>query len=99
MRQHKGIPPQSIPATAHDVEPADNSLRQAEPTWLLDVACCCPSRPNVRVVIPPTGDRTRPAELLLCGHHYRRSQVALIRAGASIYDRTGSLLSSGAPIS
>ena len=98
MCQHKGIPPQNAPATAHDVEPPDNNLSQGEPVWLLEMACCCPSRPAVRVMIPPSADRPRPAELLLCGHHYRSSCEALIRAKASIYDRTGSLLSSGARI-
>jgi hypothetical protein len=99
MGQDKGITPQNATATAHDVERADSSRGQAQPMWLLDMACCCPSRPAVRVVMPASDDRPRPAELLLCGHHYRRSQEALIRAGASICDRTGSLISSGARLS
>lgn len=99
MRQHKGIPQQNAPVSAHDVEPPDNSLSQVEPAWLLDVACCCPSRPAVRVVIPPSGDRLRPAELLLCGHHYRGASEALVQAKASVYDRTGALISSGARLS
>jgi hypothetical protein len=96
--QNNGIPPQHAPARAHDVEPVDDNLRQAEPTWLLETSCSCPSRPAVRVVIPPGHDRPRPAELFLCGHHYRGSQEALIRAHASIYDRSGALISSGAPL-
>jgi hypothetical protein len=95
MRQHKGIPPQKAPATAHDVVPADNTVREAEPAWLLETACCCPARPAVRVVMPASDDRPRSAELLLCGHHFRNSREALIVAGASVYDRKGSLISSG----
>ncbi len=98
MRQHKGIPPQNAPAPAHDVEPVEDSLQQAEPAWLLEIACCCPARPAVRVVMPATLDRPRPAELLLCGHHYRSSRDALLRARAAVYDRGGALISSGADL-
>ena len=59
---------------ARAAEPIDDTLLQAEPDWLMDIACCCPSRPAVRVVVPASGDRPRPAELLLCGHHFRVSQ-------------------------
>jgi hypothetical protein len=99
MRPHAGIPSQRVPAAAHDAEPVDDSLHQAEPAWLLESACCCPSRPAVRVMMPGAVDRPRPAELLLCAHHYRGSREALIRSGASVYDRTGSLISSGARLS
>jgi hypothetical protein len=98
MRQHKGIPPTNAPATAHDVEPIDDTLQQAEPTWLLEIACCCPSRPAVRVVLPASADRPRPAELLLCGHHFRASSDALLEARAAVYDRHGALISSGSRI-
>ena len=40
-------------------------------------ACCCPARPVVRVMMPATARRPDPADLLLCGHHYRASQAAL----------------------
>jgi hypothetical protein len=99
MRPHKGIPSQRAPVAAHDVEPFDDSLHQVEPAWLLEIACCCPSRPAVRVVMPKAEDRLRPAELLLCAHHCRSSRDALIRSGASVYDRTGSLISSAARLS
>lgn len=49
-----------------------------------DRACCCPSRPMVRVIMPPTADRPHEVELLLCGHHFRRSQWTLAAAGAVI---------------
>ena len=47
-----------------------------------DIACCCPSRPMVRVIMPRTAERANPGELLLCGHHFRLSQWNLAAAGA-----------------
>ena len=47
-----------------------------------DKACCCPSRPMVRVLMPATQSRPYRVELLLCGHHFRRSQWTLAAAGA-----------------
>jgi hypothetical protein len=47
-----------------------------------NTACCCPSRAVVRVLMPPTPDRPRPVDLLLCGHHFRLSQWSLASAGA-----------------
>jgi len=55
-------------------------------------ACCCPARPVVRVVMPLTETRPEPVDLLLCGHHYRASQVALRAAGAAVYDRRGTVI-------
>ncbi len=49
-------------------------------------ACCCPGRPVVKVIMPPTPGRPHPVDLWLCGHHYRASQVALLRAGAQVED-------------
>jgi hypothetical protein len=96
MGRHQSIPPQNVTATAHQAERIDDSLDQAEPGWALEVACCCPSRPAVRVVMPASADRPRPAELLLCGHHYRASRERLVRSRASVYDRAGALISSAA---
>jgi hypothetical protein len=45
-------------------------------------ACCCPSRPIVRVLMPATASRSYRADLLLCGHHFRLSQWTLAAAGA-----------------
>ena len=36
----------------------------------------------VRVLMPPTPDRPRQVDLLLCGHHFRLSQWSLASAGA-----------------
>ncbi|HTS97347.1 MAG TPA: hypothetical protein VMI33_12060 [Streptosporangiaceae bacterium] len=59
------------------------AVRQAER------ACCCPSRPTVVAVIPPSPGRAHATELLLCGHHYRRSRRALTAAGAAVLDPAG----------
>jgi hypothetical protein len=58
-------------------------------------ACCCPARPVVTVVMPPTADRPHPVDLLLCGHHFRVSQAALRAVGAAVYDETGLLIMAG----
>jgi hypothetical protein len=47
-----------------------------------DKACCCPSRPVVKVLMPSTSDRHYRVELLLCGHHFRLSQWTLAAVGA-----------------
>lgn len=51
-------------------------------------ACCCPARPRVRVIMPPTAGRPHPVDLWLCGHHYRVSRDALRAAGAEVEDLT-----------
>lgn len=52
-------------------------------------AGCCPARPVVRVIMPPTPARPHETELLLCGHHYRVSRKALAKAQASVYRLPG----------
>ena len=47
-----------------------------------DRACCCPSRPMVRVLMPAAPGRPYRVDLLLCGHHFRLSQWTLAAAGA-----------------
>jgi hypothetical protein len=49
-----------------------------------DHACCCPARPVVIAIMPPSAGRPHQTELLLCGHHYHTSQRALRAAGATI---------------
>jgi len=58
-------------------------------------ACCCPSKPAVRVVLPATVQRDHPVDLLLCAHHYRLSGVKLAREGAHVFDASGALMVSG----
>jgi len=52
------------------------------------VACCCPARPTVKVIMPPAAGRPHPVDLWLCGHHYRASLAALLAAGATVEDLT-----------
>jgi hypothetical protein len=52
------------------------------------MACCCPARPVVRVIMPPTANRTHSVDLWLCGHHYRASLPALLACGATVEDLT-----------
>jgi hypothetical protein len=66
-------------------------------TWatMTDRACCCPARPQVKVVMPPTAARPNPVDLWLCGHHYRESGAALAAAGADIVDLSPELAAAG----
>ena len=52
-------------------------------------ACCCPARPAVRIIMPPTSSRPHSTELLLCGHHYRISRAALTAANAVVSELPG----------
>ncbi len=70
-------------------------LERAAPLGPAARACCCPARPVVTVVMPPTARRPRPVDLLLCGHHFRVSQDSLKAAGAAVYDQTGLLIMTG----
>jgi hypothetical protein len=71
-------------------------LERAVPIGVTARACCCPARPVVTVVMPPTASRPHPVDLLLCSHHFRISQAALQAAGAAVYDQTGLLIMAGA---
>src|SRR5271157_1597205 len=66
--------------------PPDDQAGWSGPHSLGDRACCCPGRPVVRVLIPPTSARPHSVDLLLCGHHYRTSLAALAAADAVILD-------------
>jgi hypothetical protein len=59
-------------------------------------ACCCTARPAVVAIIPPGTGRGAPADLLLCGHHYRKSRAALAARSATFLDMNGCVLPSGA---
>jgi hypothetical protein len=52
-------------------------------------ACCCPAKPSVVAIMPSGPDRAGPADLMLCGTHYRAAAEGLQAAGAVVY--TGSL--------
>ena len=71
-------------------------LERAVPLDVTARACCCPAKPVVTVVMPPTDSRPHPVDLLLCGHHFRVSQASLRAAGADVYDKAGLLIMAGA---
>ena len=60
-------------------------------------SCCCIARPSVVVVLQPTYDRPHPTELLLCGHHFQRSRVALLADRALAFSLEGEHLPLTAP--
>lgn len=62
-------------------------------------ACCCPARPVVRIVMPPTPERPHPTDLLLCGHHYRASRASLEAAHAVVCPLGGMASDTPAPAS
>lgn len=70
----------------------------ADWTWPLAMAgraCCCLASPVVTAVMPSVPQRPYPVDLLLCGHHYRACEMALLAAGATVYDETGVVLPAG----
>ena len=73
----------TLPARIHDdiIEPGH--------AVSIDPACCCPARPVVRVIMPPTATRPHRTELLLRGHHYRVSRLALAAANATVTELPG----------
>ena len=77
-------------------ELADDLAQLGTPIAVNDRACCCPARPVVSVVMPPTASRPYPTDLLLCGHHYRVSQASLRAAGATVYDQAGATITGDA---
>ncbi|HEY5354816.1 MAG TPA: hypothetical protein VIK57_20415 [Streptosporangiaceae bacterium] len=54
-----------------------------------DRACCCAARPATVVIMSPAPGRSHPTDLLLCGHHYRASQMALAVAGTAVFTVAG----------
>jgi len=77
-----------------DLPTSDRAARDTlEIDWravsLANHACCCSSRPAVIAIMPASPGRPHATELLLCGHHYRRSRRALIAAGATVLDLSG----------
>ncbi len=67
--------------------PPLEEIKVTEPSVPM-MSCCCPARPAVKVIMPPTADRAYPVDLWLCGHHYRASLGPLLAAGASVTDLT-----------
>lgn len=77
-------------------ELANDLAQLGRPIAANERACCCPARPIVTVMMPPTASRPYPMDLLLCGHHYRVSQAGLRAAGATAYDRAGAAITGDA---
>jgi hypothetical protein len=67
--------------------PQPEQIRLAGPS-VPSRSCCCPARPAVKVIMPPTAGRMHSVDLWLCGHHYRASHAALLQAGARVEDLT-----------
>ena len=70
-----------------DEAPAREDPRFTDPS-IPSRSCCCPARPAMKVVMPPTAGRAHPVDLWLCGHHFRASLPALLAAGARVEDYT-----------
>ena len=80
--------------SARPVQIHDDTIGARQPV-AVGLACCCPARPVVRVIMPPTATRPHRTELLLCGHHYRVSRQALAAANATVTELPGV---SGSPL-
>jgi hypothetical protein len=66
--------------------PAGSALRPVKPVpgpATTARSCCCPAKPQVKVIMPATATRP-PVDLWLCGHHYRACSAALAQAGAAV---------------
>lgn len=82
------------PTATAPVVPGDDVIKSTASAIVIQRADCCPAHPAFRAVLAARGERTRPTELLLCGHHLRASRAALAAAGAAVYDTSGRLVSS-----
>ena len=58
-------------------------------------ACCCPAKPVIIAVVPPSKGLPKPWTCC-CAHHYRRSRAALAAAGAALLHISGLPVSAGA---
>ena len=76
------LPPSARKDARAGAPPLDDAISSLDLPGTL--ACCCPARAVVQVVMPPTAARLRETDLLLCGHHYRASRDALAAAGAVV---------------
>jgi hypothetical protein len=76
----------SLDQARRPTQPLDDRIED-RPAPPLSRACCCPARPVVRVIIPPTATRPHSVDLLLCGHHYRVSCEALAAVNATVTEQ------------
>lgn len=84
-------------------EPAEQPAPEPEPVAVFTPvarhsyrACCCAALPAVIAMLPPSAGRPSATDLLLCGHHYRASLVALTAREATLLDIAGHPLTAGA---
>jgi hypothetical protein len=75
--------------TAAGCQELESELERAVTLAVAVSACCCPARPVVTVVMPPTASRPHLVDLLRCGHHFQVSRASL---RAAVYDKTGVLI-------
>lgn len=61
-------------------------------------ACCCAAPPVVRVLYVTAASPLHSTDLLLCGHHYRRSAAKLARMNAMLFDADGKLAAFGSDV-
>ena len=80
-----GYTPQAVPRVDWD------ALRSA------NRSCCCPARPAVVALMPPSPGRPHRTGLLLCMHHFRAGRRALAAAGANVLDMRRKLIDPAAP--
>lgn len=83
--------PVAVP-TAPDGRRLADDAEQRAPGFAAARADCCVALPRYRVVFQVSSGSAATGELLLCGHHYRRSTVTLLGLRASAYDETHRLI-------
>jgi hypothetical protein len=76
------LPPSAREDARAAARPLDGAITSGPASG--NLACCCPARAMVQVVMPPTPARPHETDMLLCGHHYRASRAALAAAGAVV---------------
>jgi hypothetical protein len=91
MSQIKG--PQAAVEVEVDRDGTAGAGRAIRPA---DRSCCCAAPPAFKVNVMTTVPTPHSVELLMCGHHYRRSSSELARLGALVFDREGHLVSPAA---
>jgi len=57
-----------------------------------DRSCCCSAPPAFTVVVSRSLPKPHSVDLLMCGHHYRQSRVALAALGALVFASDGHLV-------
>ncbi len=76
--------------------PADYEVDWRRSLRLAERACCCSARPSIAVIMPSRPGRPHATELLLCGHHYQRSEKALRNCAAAAFTSDGRPLTADA---